>query len=117
MVPVTRSTKDYKGNAILNASLTVIVLLVSVTEALAQGITPDVGGHCLVGNNVVFSCWNFQAGRGLGEDIANYTEFLPNLHGWDFRINLPHTRFQILRHGAGTPVSMIGVIEDPGPLQ
>ena len=87
-----------------------------VQDSFSQGVTVDSNGHCLRGSASIYACWNFQAGADLGENIASYTEFLPNLHGWDFRINLPHVRFQRLRRSAGSPVSLVGVVEDPTPM-
>lgn len=82
---------------------------------LAQGISRDAG-HCATPTSVVIACWNDAAGRNIPESLANYPEFLPNLHGWDFRINLPHVRFQTMRPGLGSAISMAGVVEDPGPI-
>src|SRR4029079_7963580 len=76
------------------AHVTPIAALVAVAGAalLAQGIARD-DGHCATPTSIVVACWNGSAGNGIAENIANYPEFLPNLHGWDFRINLPHVRF------------------------
>lgn len=101
-----------------------IALSVPATDVRAQGgvgIGDAAGyysGHCPVVDHLspvlskpIFSCWNFQAGDKIAD--RPYPEFLPNLRGWDFRINLPHVRFLPLRNGRGSPVTMVGVIEDP----
>lgn len=119
--PVLCTTKPwYLRTFCFSARILIFVaglLTLIAQDTFAQGITPDADGHCLSGSASVYACWNFQAGGGFGENIASYTEFLPNLRGWDFRINLPHVRFQRLRNGAGSPITMVGVIEDPKPLQ
>jgi hypothetical protein len=99
------------------AHVTPIAALVALAGAalLAQGIARD-DGHCATPTSIVVACWNGSAGNGIAENIANYPEFLPNLHGWDFRINLPHVRFQTLGGGDGSPIAMAGVVEDAGPL-
>src|SRR5690349_1276326 len=90
----------------LGACVLVVASLVSFIskESFAQGTVVDPNGHCLTSTGAIYACWNFQAGAALGENIGSYSEFLPNLHGWDYRINLPHVRFQRLRSGAGSPV-------------
>lgn len=118
--PSLRKPTLYAGVICLAACVLVLLMIfpgLLRNASLAQSITLDANGHCLNSTGSIYACWNFQAGAGLGENIGTYTEFLPNLHGWDFRINLPHVRFQRLRTGAGTPVSMVGVIEDPTPLE
>jgi hypothetical protein len=52
----------------------------------------------------------------MPKNYGQYPEFLPSLEGWDFRINLPHTRFQLARSGTGSGPAMIGVIEDAANL-
>ncbi len=92
-------------------------LLVAFTGAVALAQTTDRdAGNCVAGSSAVTACWNPLAGSQMSEDLAEYPEFLPNLHGWDFRINLPHVTFQRLRPGTGSAIAMVGVIEDPGPL-
>jgi hypothetical protein len=47
----------------------------------------------------VLAAWNFKAGKDMPKKFNKYPEFkqykevgvVPNLNGWDFRINLPHT--------------------------
>jgi len=92
-----------------------LLLALLGTAANAQSTARDAG-NCVAGTSVVVACWNPDAGSHMNESLADYPEFLPDLHGWDFRINLPHVRFQRLRNGTGSAVAMAGVIEDPGPL-
>lgn len=84
-------------------------------ELLAQSQDRDFG-HCVEGTRETVSCWNPLAGAEIPEDLSRYPEFLPNLRGWDFRVNLPYVRFQRLRSGPGSPVVMAGVVEDPRPM-
>lgn len=78
---------------------------------LAQSQDRDVG-HCVAGNRETFACWNPLAGSQIPEALGSYPEFLPNLRGWDFRVNLPHVRYQLTRSGFGSPIAMTGVVED-----
>lgn len=81
--------------------------------ALAQGA--NNGGHPTksVGfsSKAVYAAWNFEAGRNIPKNYAEYPEFLPNLEGWDFRINLPHTKFQEIGTNRGTATTMVGIVE------
>jgi hypothetical protein len=51
----------------------------------------------------------------MPERLGDYPEFLPLLKGWDFRINLPHVRFQDAGAGSGSPAALVGVLEDATP--
>ena len=94
-----------------------VALLVALTGAAVIAQTTDRdAGNCVAGNSAVVACWNPDAGSQVSEDLSEYPEFLPDLHGWDFRINLPYVKFQRLRPGTGSAITMAGVIEDPGPL-
>ncbi len=86
-------------------------LLLQAPATHAQGLNKDEG-HCTIAARTVLSCWNPAAGAALPEAIGEYPEFLPFLKGWDFRINLPHTRLQRGLAGAGGPPAIAGVIED-----
>ena len=57
-------------------------------ELNAQSQNRDVG-HCVEGARETVNCWNLLAGTQMPEDLSRYSEFLPNLGGWDFRVNLP----------------------------
>lgn len=59
----------------------------------------------------VFAGWNFDAGRQIYDD-TQYSEPFPNLHGWDYRINLPQVSFRQAALGAGSGAAMVGVIEE-----
>ncbi|HEV2058040.1 MAG TPA: hypothetical protein VGR11_01705, partial [Solirubrobacteraceae bacterium] len=90
---------------------TTAALLTAPTSAQAQGLERD-SGHCTTAGKTVLSCWNFEAGGALPESLGAYPEFLPFLRGWDFRINLPHTRLQRGLSGRGGAPTMVGVVED-----
>jgi FG-GAP-like repeat len=101
-----------------------IVLIVSVAmsynlyvanESRGQGATTDEG-HCTRDAEVVLACWNFSAGSQIPIDYNTAPEYLPLMHGWDFRINLPHVRFQLARPDFGSALAMVGVVEDATPL-
>jgi hypothetical protein len=77
---------------------------------LSQGIGKE-DGHAGIGGQTIFSAWNPEAGRAIPRDFASYSELLPNLEGWDFRINLPHVRFQRLRSGHASVPVLVGVVE------
>ena len=77
-----------------------------------QGVNKD-NGHAAIGALTVFANWNFDAGRDIPDDFTSYPEFLPNLQGWDFRINLPYVRYKLANRGSSSPVSMLGVVEGP----
>jgi hypothetical protein len=93
----------------------ILLTAAAAIEANAQSQERDIG-HCVASNAEAFACWNPEAGRLIPTLLANIPEFLPNLNGWDFRINLPHVQFQFIRNGLGSPMAMAGVIEDPSPL-
>jgi hypothetical protein len=76
----------------------------------AQGMKQD-NGNCAFNGQVVFSCWNFNAGLDMPTSLADYPEFLPFLKGWDFRINLPHVRLQPAHTALGSAATMVGVVE------
>ncbi|MCW5631797.1 MAG: VCBS repeat-containing protein [Rubrivivax sp.] len=97
------------------ASAVALSLALVTPPCMAQGQDRDVG-HCVSGARQTVACWNNAAGKLIPEALENYAEFLPNLKGWDFRVNLPHTRYQPLRNGQGSPVEMVGVVEDASPL-
>lgn len=96
-------------------ALAVAVVLVATPSAVAQGLRKD-DGHCTTaGDRTVFACWNFDAGASMPERLGDHPEFLPFLRGWDFRINLPHVRFQDAGTGSGSPAALVGVLEDATP--
>ena len=90
------------------------LIVFTVQTSFSQGSLVDASGHCLSGSKSVFACWNFEAGGP--QSPTSFSEFLPNLRGWDFRINFPEVSFRRLRNGPGSPVSMVGVVEDPTPM-
>lgn len=90
----------------------VFCILAGVGIASGQGISKD-NGHAALGSITVFANWNTEAGRDIPDDFSTYPEFLPNLRGWDFRINLPYVRYKLASRGSIAPVSMIGVVEGP----
>ncbi|HKQ50580.1 MAG TPA: VCBS repeat-containing protein [Phycisphaerae bacterium] len=95
----------------------IFLLLLFVQAASGQGLSPDADGHAARNGKAIMACWNFSAGAGLPESLSRYPEFLPNLSGWDFRINLPHTQFQFARAGTGAAASlMLGVEEVGDPI-
>ena len=81
----------------------------------AQGARKDEG-HCALDQKTVLACWNFEAGKDMPKNFNEYPEFLPFLEGWDFRINLPHVRFQLARPDHGSGSIMVGVLEDTTDL-
>lgn len=86
------------------------LILVGTMPGYGQGIDKQ-DGHVGIFGKTVFAAWNFEAGREIPRKYALYPEILPNLEGWDFRINLPHVRFQRMRSGHGSVPTMVGVIE------
>ena len=90
----------------------ILCMLASVGIASGQGINQD-NGHAAIGGMTVFANWNPEAGRDIPDDFSRYPEFLPNLRGWDFRINLPYVRYQLASRGSIAPVSMVGIVEGP----
>src|SRR5262245_44729957 len=96
----------------LRQLLSVMFILVTVSVASGQGINQDEG-HAALGGMTVFANWNADAGRDIPDDFSTYPEFLPNLRGWDFRINLPYVRYKLASQGSIAPVSMLGVVEGP----
>lgn len=93
-------------------------LIAAVTPAsmvFAQSQDRDIG-HCVANTQDTFACWNPAAGNQIPESLADYREFLPNLAGWDFRINLPYVRYKPVRSGFGSPIAMAGIVEDARPL-
>ena len=84
-------------------------------ETAGQGLALD-NGHAAIGSRTVFANWNFNAGRDIHDDFSSYPEFLPNLQGWDFRINLPYVRYKLANRGSSSPVSMLGVVEGPSTV-
>jgi hypothetical protein len=104
-------TTSYARKIPLLLSFLMLVLLGQ--RASGQGLTPDVGGHALLNGKSVMACWNFAAGAEIPEAFSRYAEFLPFLHGWDFRITLPHIQFQLARSVANaSEPTMVGVEED-----
>ena len=81
----------------------------------AQATSMDEG-HCTKSGRTILACWNFQAGKDMPKRYGDYEEYLPNLEGWDFRVNLPHIRFQYARAGAGSPGILAGVVEESDPV-
>jgi hypothetical protein len=94
---------------------TIVMTLAATGQIFAQSQDRDIG-HCVKDSRETFACWNPSAGKFIPESLSGYPEFLPNLNGWDFRINLPHVRYQVVRAQLGSPVAMAGVVEDPSPL-
>ena len=115
MASILRATRSPRTLPLLTPFAIVAVLIAISSPVFTQGVQKD-NGHCAVNGHVVVACWNPQAGRDMPKNYAQYPEFLPSLEGWDFRINLPHTRFQLARSGAGSGPAMIGVIEDAANL-
>ena len=93
--------------------VTLSLLLIARAPGISgQGVNKD-NGHAAIGALTVFANWNFDAGRDIPDDFTSYPEFLPNLQGWDFRINLPYVRYKLANRGSSSPVSMLGVVEGP----
>ena len=80
----------------------------------SQATTKDQG-HCTHFGSTILACWNFEAGKDMPKQYGDYEEYLPNLEGWDFRINLPHIRFQLARAGVGSPGRLVGLLENGKP--
>src|SRR5215212_1249002 len=87
-----------------------VLHLVRAPGIEGQGLM-GADGHAVISGKSVFANWNFDAGRDIPDDFASYPEFLPNLRGWDFRINLPYVRYKLANRGSASPVSMLGVVE------
>jgi hypothetical protein len=104
--------RPYPRNLLAAASILILPGLVGAlpSAVYGQGIGKD-DGHAGIGGRTVFSAWNLEAGRAIPRDFASYPELLPNLEGWDFRINLPHVRFQRLRAGHASVPVLVGVVE------
>ena len=98
--------------------------LVPVVIAVALGFTASslpVRAHhdpwaspaqsCRLGAVPIYACWNPQAGRLMPTSTPDHPERYPSLSGWDFRINLPHVRYQKARAGTGSPPALVGVTE------
>lgn len=99
----------------LALAMTAAVWLTLMPTALAQSQDRDIG-HCVAGSRETLACWNPRAGSQMPESLGSYPEFLPNLKGWDFRVNLPHVRYQLARAGVGSPIAMAGVVEDASSI-
>jgi hypothetical protein len=91
------------------------LVLASTSATFGQSLSKDNGNCATASGQTVFACWNLNAGKDIPESLSSYPEFLPFLTGWDFRINLPHVRFQPTGTGSGSPAAMVGVIEDATP--
>ena len=96
---------------LLAVTLSGIIVLRSSIGVFAQGIARDGSGQACVNGNSILACWNFEAGRSMPRNVSQYEERYPFLKGWDFRINLPHTRFQLAQENAMGAVAMVGVDE------
>jgi hypothetical protein len=92
----------------------VLLTLLASSGAYGQSRSAD-SGNCALGGKVVVACWNFAAGSAMPNDYGQYPERLPFLRGWDFRINLPHVRFQRGTDDAGSAPALVGVVEDATP--
>ncbi len=114
MLRASRATRTFPPFTLLAAIAAAIAAALGPPASM-QGVQKD-SGHCTLNGQVVVACWNPQAGRDMPKNFSEYPEFLPSLDGWDFRINLPHTRFRLARSGAGTGPAMVGVIEDATSL-
>jgi FG-GAP-like repeat len=110
-------TRRRRWNAPLFGALLGLSILLASPGARGQSRIPDEG-HCALGGKgkIVVACWNFAAGNGMPVDYSTYPERLPFLRGWDFRINLPHVRFQRATSDLGSAPAFAGVIEDATPL-
>jgi hypothetical protein len=84
--------------------------------AQAQSFKRDNGNCIGRSGDVIVGCWNPDAGADIPPSFSRYPEVLPNLQGWDYRINLPYVRFQVSDLGVGGPTAMVGVIEDASPM-
>ena len=83
----------------------------------AQGTAEnDFEGHPRTADgHHVFAAYNPDAGSEIADSYLFYGDYdHPNLRGWDFRINLPHVRFQPLYQHAVGGVTLAGVIEEKG---
>ena len=115
MALILRATSSRRTLPLLTLFAIVGFAIAISSPVFTQGVQKD-NGHCTLNGHVVVACWNPQAGRDMPKNYAQYPEFLPSLEGWDFRINLPHTRFQLARSQAGSGPEMIGVIEEAANL-
>jgi hypothetical protein len=88
----------------------VLLVVFSISLSYGQSYEKDNGNTTINGKSV-FAGWNFKAGEDMPKDYSQYPEYLPFLDGWDFRINLPHVRFQLAAHGDGSSATMVGVVE------
>lgn len=86
-------------------------LLVSMTLPGAFGQSDDFSGHPTRDEYRVFAGWNTRAGRQIYDD-THHPESLPNLRGWDYRVNLPSTQFLRAALGPGSGAAMVGVVEE-----
>lgn len=108
---------------VLGGAAGLAVLIAFGISASAQGFKVEQGQCVTTDGDVprspakipVLACWNFAAGSGMRETSTDYPELYPNLAGWDFRINLPHVRFQLASPGAGSGATLAGVVETAGP--
>ncbi|MGQ7847541.1 FG-GAP and VCBS repeat-containing protein [Granulosicoccus sp. 3-233] len=91
-------------------ALVSLVTLLFTNAVMAQGTSRD-NGHAATGGQAIFAAWNERAGDGIPEDLRKHSEFLPNLNGWDFRINLPFTTFRQMTSGRGSGPVLAGVLE------
>ena len=73
--------------------VTCATVMTAARSVRGQGLTPNANGHAALNGKAIVACWNFAAGQSLPEDFSRYLEFLPFVHGWDFRMNLPHIHF------------------------
>jgi hypothetical protein len=99
---VNGSRRGINITATLTATICCAVSHFCAFSARSQGVMPDASGHAALNGTAIVGCWNFAAGGDIPENYDRYPEFLPFLHGWDFRINLPHTQFQHARPSSTT---------------
>ncbi|MEO6548828.1 MAG: VCBS repeat-containing protein [Ferruginibacter sp.] len=101
----------FQRNFLTLITLSLTILLESLSGVFSQGIARDGSGQACVNNKSILACWNFEAGRSMPSNASQYAERFPFLNGWDFRINLPHTRFQLARENAMGATAMVGIDE------
>jgi hypothetical protein len=111
MTPRNAPAKGPTVALALSIAMPALVGLLASPAVLAQSQDRDIG-HCVADQRETFACWNPLAGNQIPENLGSYPEFLPNLRGWDFRVNLPYVRYQLTRPGFGSPIAMAGVVED-----
>lgn len=92
------------------------VTMLCSASAFAQSYDRDNGNCVSPSGEAIVACWNPLAGWKMREKAEDFSEnnavYQPHLKGWDFRINLPHVRFQLADSGRGSAAALAGVIEN-----